>query len=185
MATCCSKKLVKAIEAKLNKEVEIKNATRIIQMFKSNSRGIPMELVQHAVKTLYKHSKKRSVQKEKKVAESITKHADVIEENMSALYDLMSDVMWDTTNLLGTMALNDPEKGGEEEVEDEYEDDIEADIDFLSSILQEPKKKATKQPGGKIKKKVALPSAPAGNISSDDEDNPGGGAAAVPAHVLG
>ena len=178
----CSKKLLKSVEADLQKEVELQKARRILQCFSNSSgRGVPTILVKAAVKTIYKHTRKRSVKKEQKITESITKYADVIEENMSALSGLLSDVMYDTSNLLDAIALDESPSQKEEE-EEEGEEKEEEELDYLLRSLiqhqdrqqqqqqqQQQQKKTSQTP--KRKQIAATPSATLTKKISWDTDN--------------
>ena len=172
----CSKKLLKAVEADLLREVELQKARRILQCFSRNGgRGVPTVLVKAAVKTLYNLTRKQSIKKEQKVSERISKYAGVIEENVAALSGLVNDVMFDTESLLDVMALDDPEEAKEEGGGDDEDED---DFTFLSALLQpQPPQKTKPIKQKRAAKTITLPEVPTSEVASDNEDEarPGGG----------
>lgn len=168
-----NKKLLKSIEADLEREIELQKAQQIIKCFsRCGGRGVPTILVKDAVKTLYKQARKQTINKEKRVTKSISKYADKIDENMAALNDLLGDVVYDTSNILETLAINDPKRQSDDEEEDEDEEQADGFIQaLLEPAVSQKKKQAEKQMLG------AMPVVPIGPPSdnNDDDDQPGGG----------
>lgn len=174
-----SNKLLKCVEKDLSRETELIKAKTIIDKFKSRGgRGIPTVLVNAAVRTLYENTRRQTRKKEQKVTKRISKYADRIDENATALNDLLNDVMFDTDNILQCLTINDIITPHADETE-AREEETEYDVFCLGDLIRQHKQEtAVKQTRGRgiwaEDAPIVLPEIPT-DIPSDDDSGGGGG----------
>ena len=92
----------------LRRGAEIKKAKEIITLFiRTGGKGIPLPILNGAVHSLYKQIRKGTKDRQTNVTRRITKYAEKIDDTSLCLNDLLSDVIGDVDNILGSLEINE------------------------------------------------------------------------------
>lgn len=176
-------KLVKYIRRDLTRQAEVVKAKTVLNRYQATTgKGVPLEMVRDAVKTLFSHTRRQTRKKEQTITASISNYVDKIDDSSEALRDLVGDVMYDMTAILDTLSESDVTPAAEEEPPEDDGFDIDAVFRKAAIKLRETPLSSTV----KCKKNTSafktppsilplLPEAPTADPENHGDDASGGG----------
>lgn len=105
------KKIEKAIEVGLKQELKLNNARKMLTNFihgNDSYRAISIPMVIEAYEVLFDEMK--TAKKKQKVSAIVARLAEKIDENATIFQDLVSDMVFETSNLLDILSLSEEDQ---------------------------------------------------------------------------